>query len=183
MPLSPVHLSPHFTVGELTTTNTGLPNDPDIPARYALKALCSAVLEPWRESVGRIRVTSGFRSPQVNAAVGGKSSSQHARGEAADVVLMDHGRLAAWQRLVEMAEHGLPVDQAILYEATNHVHVSHTAERVARRSFLVHTRSGRYESWSSYRDLPDLADRFGASRGLERSPVDPERLPHPDEGL
>ncbi|MEN0060502.1 MAG: D-Ala-D-Ala carboxypeptidase family metallohydrolase [Myxococcota bacterium] len=183
MPLGPDHLTPNFKITELTKTSSPHANVPTAEARCALKALCSAVLEPLREKVGRLEITSGYRSPLVNQDAGGSRSSQHLRGEAADLRPMDHDRLGAWLILVEMIEAGLPVDQAILYETTTHVHVSHTARRVARRSIRVFTQQGTFEPWATFRDLPDLEARFNREAGFSRGgpTLDPERLPHPPD--
>lgn len=76
----------HFTAGELTRTLTGLPNQPDEAALVELARLCADALEPARTLVGALRISSGYRSPAVNAAVGGSSTSAHVYGRAADVV-------------------------------------------------------------------------------------------------
>jgi uncharacterized protein YcbK (DUF882 family) len=153
-----MHLSPHFTLSELTTTSTGLANTPTQAELCRLRALCSAVLEPWRERVGALRVNSGFRSEAVNQAVGGSKSSQHRKGEAADVTPLHSKRIDAWRVLLEMAENGLPVDQAIIYETTGHIHVSHATERNARREFLVKTAAGPYVAWGPYQARPEAAN-------------------------
>lgn len=141
-----MQITQHFTDTELTTTSTGLRNVPPASALCALKALCVAVLEPWRERVGPLRVTSGYRSPDVNAAVGGSKTSQHLRGEAADVIPRD--REAAWAELGRMMDAGLPVDQAIIYEGLPHIHVSYSDSGTPRRQRLIKRASGRYEPFS-----------------------------------
>jgi len=142
-------ITAHFTEAELTVTSTGLPNIPPESARCALRALCVAVLEPWRERCGPLRVTSGYRSPEVNRAVGGSATSQHVRGEAADVIPRD--RLQAWDELGLLMTAGLPVDQAIIYEGAPHVHVSYSPTGQPRRERLVKLSTGAYVPWSSYR--------------------------------
>jgi hypothetical protein len=82
-------LSHDFTLAELTATETGLNNYPDSEAMYRLYYLATFILQPIRNRWGRIRVNSGYRSPQVNASIGGVYSSQHMRGEAADIVPLD----------------------------------------------------------------------------------------------
>lgn len=82
-------LTPHFTLAEMTRSATasrkGIRNVPGQAETAALKALCVNVLEPVRAHFGRpVIVTSGYRSPRLNVAVGGSASSQHCRGEAAD---------------------------------------------------------------------------------------------------
>lgn len=57
-----------------------------------LKALVINVLQPLREAIGHeIKITSGYRSPKVNKAVGGSKTSDHLFGRAADVQLFMNG--------------------------------------------------------------------------------------------
>jgi hypothetical protein len=139
-------LSPHFTLRELCRSEAaarkGFPNDPPPEAIAALKALCATVLEPLRGHVGKsIRVNSGYRGPQANAAVGGAPTSQHVRGEAADIEVDGLSNLALAQAVVAL---GLPFDQVILEAHTlgdpnsGWVHVSHTAH--PRHQVLTATR-------------------------------------------
>lgn len=110
-----MQLSPHFSLAEMTASQTsarkGIANVPDARALAALRHLCVAVLEPLRTRIGRpVIVTSGYRSPRLNRAIGGAPGSQHSRGEAADIVVpgMTHREVA---RIIR--DH-LPFDQLIL---------------------------------------------------------------------
>jgi hypothetical protein len=82
----PTKLSKHFSLEELTVTTTGLANQPSSDALITkLRAVCEHILEPVRDHFGKaIVVHSGYRSPAVNTAVKGASSSQHCKGEAVD---------------------------------------------------------------------------------------------------
>ena len=81
-----IRLSPHFTLDELTVTDQDLPNVPNEHQIANLQLLCTKVLEPLRTRLGKpIHVNSGYRSPEVNKAVGGSKSSHHMLGCAADV--------------------------------------------------------------------------------------------------
>jgi len=76
-----------FTIDELTHTNTGLSNIPDNEVIYNLSLLINNVLDPLRIKYGHsITVDSGYRSIEVNKKVGGVSTSQHLKGQAADIV-------------------------------------------------------------------------------------------------
>lgn len=80
-------LSPNYKVGDLIRTSTGIPNLPTDAYLPNLRALAQ-VLETMRQ-VDSFTIVSGFRSPAVNAAVGGEPASYHSEGLAADI-LPDH---------------------------------------------------------------------------------------------
>lgn len=83
-------LSENFTLEELTASitaaNRKIDNTPDKAALESLTKLCKEVLQPIRNKYGHsIIVTSGYRCPKLNAAVGGAKTSQHMKGQAADI--------------------------------------------------------------------------------------------------
>lgn len=82
-------LTAHFSFEELTRTGQSALQEANrkeaLPYVDRLKALAE-MLEAVRERFGPVRVNSGFRGPAVNAAVGGSPTSQHSKGEAADIV-------------------------------------------------------------------------------------------------
>lgn len=85
-----MRLTEHFTYEEMTNSPTakrlGLSNAPDAESLDNLKKLCEDVLEPLRAHWGKpIIVTSGYRAPSVNKAVGGAKNSDHMFGAAADI--------------------------------------------------------------------------------------------------
>ena len=84
-----MELSPHFTTAEMT--RTAVRRFAEINAvlspteEASLRALCTTLLEPIRAHFGRpIFVHSGFRCPDLNAAIGGSKTSQHMKAEAVD---------------------------------------------------------------------------------------------------
>ena len=82
-------LSENFSLQELTKSQTatrkGIDNTPSEEHQENLKSLCTNVLQPVREHFGRVvTVSSGYRSPELCTAIGSKTTSQHAKGEAAD---------------------------------------------------------------------------------------------------
>lgn len=88
--------SDFFTLRELThsatATRLGIDNTPSDEIIDNLQLLCDEVLDPLRRRWGGpIRVSSGYRCPILNTAVGGAKSSMHMRGLAADITcLLDH---------------------------------------------------------------------------------------------
>ena len=119
-----VQLSPHFRLSEFLRSDTaqkqGLYQVPPPAVVERLRELCVELLEPVRASVGPLRVTSGYRRPAVNSAVGGSSTSAHLSGWAADVVPV-RGTPKQIMRLLHDAGQALAWDQAILYPG--HVHL------------------------------------------------------------
>ncbi|HIV84301.1 MAG TPA: peptidase M15 [Candidatus Prevotella intestinigallinarum] len=91
-------LSEHFSLEEMTRSGVAIrmriDNNPDEEQVENMRQLCHNVLEPVRRRFGVTRITSGFRSQALNAAVGGAPDSQHLRGEAADLHIsnMEVGR-------------------------------------------------------------------------------------------
>lgn len=115
------NLSPHFTLAELTTTTTGIANNPNATELKRLTATAQA-MEAVRKLLGHpIRVNSGFRSAAVNRAVGGSPTSAHALGYAVDFICPAFGDPMAICRAI--AASGIKFDQLIM-EKNRWVHIS-----------------------------------------------------------
>ena len=85
-----MNLTTNFTLSELTKSETalrkGLNNEPTQDVISALQSLAFHVLQPVRDHYGKaIKINSGYRSPEVNASVGGSKTSDHCKGMAADI--------------------------------------------------------------------------------------------------
>jgi hypothetical protein len=97
-----MNLSRNFSLQELTKSDTairkGIDNNPNADQIEKLKRLCENVLQPVRDQFGRVKVTSGFRSPELCLAIGSSINSQHAKAEAADfeVLGVDNAEVADW---------------------------------------------------------------------------------------
>ena len=132
-----IQLSEHFHLSEFTRSATaikyGIDNTPCIEDIEALQSLCINVLEPLRRRFGVIRITSGYRSPMLNNKIGGSPTSQHMRGEAADIH-MSSTEVAKKMFAYIMAN--IDFDQMLLEMHRGRVHclhISYTAEGVNRR--------------------------------------------------
>ena len=96
-------LTANFSLLELTKSQTaerkGIDNTPGTEHQENLKSLCTHVLQPVRDHFSRVvTISSGYRSPELCAAIGSKSTSQHAKGEAADFEIfgVSNKELADW---------------------------------------------------------------------------------------
>lgn len=126
----------YFTVKELARSVTAearkIDNTPTPEAEANLKGLISNVLDPLRKAYGHpITVTSGYRSPRLNAAVGGVKTSQHQKGQAADITA---GSLEENKRLFDLAQElNLPFCQLIDEKKYKWVHISYDKNDVRRQ--------------------------------------------------
>jgi len=97
-------LSTNFSLHELTKSDTAIrqsiDNTPPMQVIENLQDLVDNILQPLRDKFGAIAVTSGYRSPAVNKAIGGSTTSDHCHGYAADfeVLGMDNRELALYIR-------------------------------------------------------------------------------------
>ena len=135
-----LHLTPHFTLEELTASDTaarlGLPNKPDPLSGENLKRLAD-FLEQVKALLGGkpIMVSSAYRSPAVNAAVGSKPTSQHTIGCAADFRVPGMSPDEVVRKIKGSA---LPFDQLIReYDRWTHVSIANTVSTPARRQALI----------------------------------------------
>lgn len=147
-----MNVSLHFTWDELTRTGqTALQAANRAEAeqyRASLTKLATDILEPIRAKFGPVKINSAFRGDKsgVNAAVGGSKTSQHMKGEAADIVApsVSVEELHRWI----CAESGLAFGQCILEKSSpskpfTWVHVSLGTKREA----LVYDGAGKYTPW------------------------------------
>lgn len=139
-----MRLSPHFTLAELTASQTaerrGLDNTPNATAIANLTRV-AALLEQVRALIGKpIIVTSGYRSPEVNLAIGSTNKSQHPLGCAADIKV--HG-MTPRQVIEACIKADIPYHQ-IIEEFGSWVHISvpNTPSEAPRKQALTIDRNG-----------------------------------------
>ena len=126
----------YFSINELKHSDTAkknnIANEPGPEEIEALSELITKCLDPLREAYGSaIRVNSGYRSKELNKRVGGVSTSQHMKGEAAD---LSAGSVAKNKKIFETAlklyeENGFKFDQLINENGYQWVHISYSKSR------------------------------------------------------
>ena len=138
-------MTPHFTLDELTASETaernGWDNTPNEQELANLQRLAE-FLEDVKEALGGkpIMVNSAFRNKQVNDAVGSKDTSQHRVGCAVDIRVP---QLTPDEVVKTIIASGLPYDQVIReFDRWTHVSIPNTPETAPRRQALIIDKTG-----------------------------------------
>ena len=141
-----MRLTRNFTYEELCNSNVaerrGINNRPRTKEEEKrvienLKALCMEVLQPLRDFLGKpVVISSGYRCPELNKAVGGVKNSQHMKGEAADIHVENTEHLL---KIMHFIMDETDFDQLIWEKnraGTQWVHVSYKREGVNRHQVV-----------------------------------------------
>jgi len=146
-----MNLSKHFTLREFTKSQTaerkGIINEPNEDQIEFMEQLCENVLEKIRSVFAKpININSGYRSVALCEAIGSKSTSQHCKGQAADIEIYGVSNY----ELAKYIEKNLNFDQLILEcwdgvdPNSGWVHVSYVGENVNRKDVLTYNKEAGY---------------------------------------
>ena len=145
-----MNLSPNFTLSEMTKSEAALRHDidntPNEEQIQALMVLAQNVLQPVRDHFKKgVKGNSGFRAPAVNQAVGGSPTSDHCKGQAADIEIpgVSNYELAKWivdnlkftQVILEFYTQGVP--------DSGWVHVSYDPSKLKNEALTAVKKDGR----------------------------------------
>ena len=145
-----MNLTANFTLSEMVKSETALRHDMDnTPGEVeiaTLRLLCEKILQPVREHYGKgVKVNSGFRHPEVNAKVGGSKTSDHCKGQAADIEIpgIPNADLAIWimdnleytQLILEFYTPGVP--------DSGWVHVSYDPASLKKQNLTATKKDGK----------------------------------------
>ena len=112
-----MRLSKNFVLSEITRSNTarrlGISNEPTKKHMESLQRIVTNLIQPMRDHLGPIRISSGYRNPQLNRAIGGSRSSQHCKGEALDIQFWEMGKMNNKAIYDWILDSGLEFDQMI----------------------------------------------------------------------
>lgn len=128
----------NFTLKEFieseTATEKKIDNIPDFDEVFRLHDLIKNVVQPLRTLYGKpIEVKSGYRSPELNKAVGGATNSQHMEGNSVDI---STGTKKGNKKLFELIRMYLKFDQVIDEKDYTWIHVSWVGEKENRNQVL-----------------------------------------------
>jgi len=145
-----MNLTKNFTLSEMTKSETalrhGMDNTPGESEIENLKRLCEQVLQPVRDHYAKgVKVNSGYRAPAVNQKVGGSPTSDHCKGQAADIEIpgVANAELAQWieknlnytQLILEFYTQGIP--------DSGWVHVSYDPANLKKQSLTAVKQNGK----------------------------------------
>ena len=145
-----MNLTANFSLAEMVKSDTALRHDMDNTPGEAeianLKTLCEKVLQPVRDHFQTgVKVNSGFRHPEVNAKVGGSKTSDHCKGQAADIEIpgIANADLAVWimdnltytQLILEFYTPGVP--------DSGWVHVSYDPANLKKENLTATKQNGK----------------------------------------
>jgi hypothetical protein len=139
-----MQLSTNLSLAEVTRSETakrkGISNMPTAEHIENFKKLAANIFQPIREHFGKpIIISSGYRSAELNKAIGGSLSSQHSSGEAIDIDM--DGTDITNKQIFDYIKDNLNFDQMIWEFGTDAnpdwVHVSFAANRSQRKQILV----------------------------------------------
>jgi zinc D-Ala-D-Ala carboxypeptidase len=145
-----MNLTANFSLAEMVKSDTALRHDMDNTPGEAeiesLKILCEKVLQPVRDHFKTgVKINSGFRHPEVNTKVGGSKTSDHCKGQAADIEIpgIPNADLAKWimdnltytQLILEFYTPGVP--------DSGWVHVSYDPANLKKQNLTATKKDGK----------------------------------------
>jgi zinc D-Ala-D-Ala carboxypeptidase len=145
-----MNLTENFSLHEMTKSETALrldiDNTPGEQEVANLTLLCERVLQPVRDHFGKgVKVNSAFRHPDTNRAVGGSTTSDHCKGQAADIEIpgVPNAELAEWikdnlefrQLILEFYTPGVP--------DSGWVHVSYKQDDLKKQVLTATKQDGK----------------------------------------
>jgi hypothetical protein len=139
-----MNLSPNFTLEEMTASETAaryhIDNTPNNDVLMNLRRL-ALFLEEVRKVLDKpLHINSAYRSPEANEKVGGKPTSQHCRGTAADIKVKG---MTPDQVVTAIVKSGLQYDQVIReFDSWTHLSISNGKDIAPRKQALIIDKKG-----------------------------------------
>jgi 4-hydroxy-3-methylbut-2-en-1-yl diphosphate synthase IspG/GcpE len=133
-------LSKNFTLPEIIHSNTakrlGINNAPNKEHLKNMQVLVRDLIQPIRDALGPIRISSGYRNPELNRAIGGSTKSQHCKGEALDLQYWSKGKMSNKEIYDWVVKSGIEFDQMINEFDYSWIHISLKSNGKNRKQIL-----------------------------------------------
>jgi hypothetical protein len=155
-----MQLSEHLSLAEVTKSDTakrrGISNMPTEAHIANFKLLAENIFDPICIHFGKpIFISSGYRSAELNKAIGGAASSQHCQGEAIDIDMDGRPGGITNKMVFDFIKENLNFDQLIWEFGTDTnpdwVHVSYESTGKQRKQILRAVRKGGATSYVPYK--------------------------------
>ena len=139
-----MQLSKNLSLTEMISSESakrkGISNQPTEEHINNMKLLAEKVFQPIRDHFGvPINISSGYRSKELNKAIGGSQTSQHSKGQAMDIDMDGSG--ISNKQIFDWIKSNLEFDQLIWEFGTkanpDWVHVSYSPTGVQRKQILI----------------------------------------------
>jgi len=156
-----MRLSKNFVLSEITRSNTakrlGISNEPKKDHLKNLQRIITDILQPMRDAIGPIRISSGYRSPSLNRAISGSNKSQHTKGQALDLQFFKEGKMCNKEVYDWVLENDVEFDQMINEFDFSWVHLSLKEEK-NRKQVLIAYKDEDNDTKYKYapEDLPSI---------------------------
>lgn len=152
-----MRLSKNFVLSEIIRSNTakrlGISNEPKKEHLKNLQRIVTNILQPLRDNLGPIRISSGYRSPSLNRAISGSNKSQHTKGQALDLQFWKEGQMCNKEIYDWIVESGLDFDQMINEFDYSWIHLS-LKESKNRKQVLIAYKDE--DNDTKYKYAPDI---------------------------
>jgi len=152
-----MRLSKNFTLSEITRSNTakrlGISNEPTKEHIKNIQNLITKIIQPMRNDIGAIRISSGYRSSELNRAIGGSSKSQHCKGQALDLQYWSDGKMDNKKIYDWLIDNAVEFDQMINEFDFAWIHLS-LKEKKNRKDVLEAYKDE--DGDTKYRYAPDI---------------------------
>ena len=155
-----MQISKHLSLAEVSRSETakrkGINNTPSGEHLENFKKLAENIFEPIREHFAvPIHISSGYRSKELNASIGGASSSQHCQGEAIDIDMDGSPSGVSNADVFKYIKDNLNFDQLIWEFGSDSnpdwVHVSYESTGKQRKQILKAVKSGGKTSYVPFK--------------------------------
>lgn len=146
-------LSEHLDLAEVIRSDyakrNGINNMPNAEHTENLIELANKIFEPIRKHFNKpIHISSGYRSKELNAKIGGASNSQHTKGQAIDI---DQGNRKENMEIFDFIKNNLEFDQLINENGYDWVHVSYNTDGKQAKQVLDAIKEGKVTKYITHK--------------------------------
>lgn len=147
-------LTENLTLQEATKSNTatrlGIDNTPNQATIETMIETAQKIFQPLRDKLGAIRVSSFYRSPELNRAIGGSKTSQHCTGEAIDMQGVNVSNAELFEEACKLEDFDQIIWEFGTLTEPDWVHVSYSKTQ-NRKQILRATKIGKRTAYVPYR--------------------------------